>query len=721
VRLVAPSTTTRQPSIAAPRNTTVTPRNAKAVPCPASTRSAMPTIDAPSHAAIPAGQSAPGRLQALPTSHPIARPPRNGQAVTAIPARETPTSCTLRPIPTNATTTRTSASAARSSGPAPARRVLLVTSAEVSERRRRACPERGARSSGAVGTFLEALQSRAFRLLESTAVFSNISIWILTLMSGFVMADLTSAPLLITLAAAITPLAALPSAVVSGAAADTRNPRSVLLLSKAILVASAAFLSLMAISGALTPATLLLGLAGVGLSLGTSSPSWWSTLADLVPARLFPVALSLDSFQWNIGQVIGPVIGGLILAAGEREAMFLACTVLTLPLLGFLAIWRGRDQGRLATSASGVGEKTLSAISAGWRYFYYTPELRAIAVRTMLFITPAVALGSLLPIVAREDLHATSLTYGLYLALGGVGALGASVILPRLHGRLHLDVLIAGATMLDAVAIAILAAFPVPPLAIPVLAISGATWAWVTTVLAIATRDSAPDWVRTRLLAIYFLVQEAPYAFGGIAFGVVATFLPVRMALALDAALFLPSILLIPRFGLPVIDRSAHQIVVQPPIAVGSHVHAEDGPVLVQIEYLLAEEDVDAFLEAAAALRFVRRRLGATQWGVFEDVTHHGRFIETFVVPSWDSYLRQRQHYTAEDAAAEARAFRLHRGKDDPRVMRYVHPDTVEAARARSSWRREMARLVAEPFLEEPAGEDTSGELRGSRAGGGPP
>jgi hypothetical protein len=571
-----------------------------------------------------------------------------------------------------------------------------------------------------VDNLVEALRSRAFRLLEATAVFSNISVWILTLVSGFVMAELTTAPLLITLAAAITPLAALPSAVVSGAAADTRNPRSVLLLAKAMLVASAAFLTLMAVSGALTPATLLLGLAGVGLSLGTSSPSWWSTLADLVPARLFPVALSIDSFQWNIGQVVGPVIGGIILATGEREAMFFACTVLSIPLLAFLTIWRGRDDGRLATSTSGVGEKTLSAISAGWRYFYYTPELRAIAVRTILFITPAVALGSLLPILARQDLHATSLTYGAYLALGGFGALGASIVLPRLHGRLHLDVLIAGATVLDAIAVGALAAFPIPAVAIPVLVASGATWAWVTTVLAIATRDSAPDWVRTRLLAIYFLVQEAPYAFGGIAFGVVTTFLPVRMALGIDAVLFLPSVLLVPRFGLPVIDRSAHQVVVQPPIAVGSHVHAEDGPVLVQIEYLLAEEDVDDFLEAAAALRYVRRRLGATQWGVFEDVTRHGRFIETFVVPSWDSYLRQRQHYTAEDAAVEARASRFHRGSEGPRVMRYVHPDTVEAARARSSWRREMARLVAEPFLEEPPGDGAAREVTGSRADGEP-
>ncbi len=551
--------------------------------------------------------------------------------------------------------------------------------------------------------FWEALDSRAFRWLEATAVFSNTSIWMLTLVSGFVMETLTRAPVLISLVSVIVSVTGLVSASLSGAAADARDRRVVILFAKVMLLGSALFLALVSETGALTPATLLIGLSGVGFSIGTSSPSWWATVSGLVPARLVPVALSLDSFQSNVGQVVGPVLGGYVLHSVGSAAFFSVCSLLLLPLLAFLAIWRGRSDLRLSTLGSGVTEKTIGAISAGWRFFYYTPGLRAIAARTALYVTPAVALGTLLPLLATRYLHATSVTYGLYLALGGLGALFASLLLPRLHGMLHLDVLVALATVINAGAVATLTVFPKVFVAVPALIATGASWVWVTTVLTIATRDSAPEWVRTRLLAIYYLVQQTPFALGGLAFGVLATLLPLRTALLIDAALFLPGLLLIPRYGLPVVDGRIQEMRVRPPLVVGDHVDPEDGPVLVLVEYQLEEEDVEEFLEAMEQLRIVRRRLGASRWGIFEDVTSHGRFVETFIVSSWDRYVLQRAHYSEADAAIEEQARALHRGPGPPAVTRFVHPDTVEAARARSSWRREMARLIADPFIEKPA------------------
>jgi hypothetical protein len=125
-------------------------------------------------------------------------------------------------------------------------------------------------------------------------------------------------------------------------------------------------------------------------------------------------------------------------------------------------------------------------------------------------------------------------------------------------------------------------------------------------------------------------------------------------------------------------------------------VHANDGPVLILVDYQLSEEDVDDFLEVMAELRIIRRRLGGTRWGVFEDAAEHGRFVETFLLSSWQGYLLQREHYTQADMDVEARAFAFHRGPGSPTFHRLVHPDTVEAARARSAWRREMLRLITD-------------------------
>ncbi len=543
---------------------------------------------------------------------------------------------------------------------------------------------------------LAPLRSRAFRWLEGTAVFANTGVWMVALVSGYIMARLTSSPVLVTLAAAMSPFAGILAVLFSGAAADSRDRRAILLAAKTLLTISFAFLALVSALGALTPATMLVGLAVMGLSNGMSSPSWWTIVGSIVPPETVAVAMSIDSFQWNIGQIVGPLLGGSILHAAGTTVFYLACATVLVPLVSFLFVWRGRSDLRLSTPGGTAAESLLGAISAGWRYFSNTPGLRAISTRTALFVMPGAALGALLPLYAERYLHTTALGYGLYLAVSGVGAVLAASLLPRLHGHLHLDSLVAGATVAMGIALAVLVIWPMRWVAVPALLVTGASWVWATVVFIIAARQATPEWVQTRSLSIYYVVLQAPFVLGGLGFGIVASFLSLRATLAISAVALIPGILAIPRFGLPVVDRASLQLVANPALAVGEHVHAGDGPVLILVEYRLEEQDVDDFLAAMAELRIVRRRLGATRWGIFEDVHQHGRFLESFLVSSWKGYLLQRAHYTQADTAVEARARAFHRGPDAPAVSRLVHPDTVEAARARSAWRREMLRLLIE-------------------------
>ena len=538
------------------------------------------------------------------------------------------------------------------------------------------------------------LRSRAFRWLEGTGVFANTGVWMVTLVGGFIMEQLTTSPVLVTLAAAMSPLAGIGAVVFSGAVADSRDRRAVLLVAKILLTGSVAFLVIVSSTGLLTPATLLVGLAGMGLSNGTSSPSWWTTIASLVPPDLVPVAFSVDSFQWNIGQVVGPLLGGAVLRGAGTTVFFALCGAIMFPQVGFLLLWRGRHDRRLSTPGGSAAESLLGAVSSGWRYFSNTPGLRAVAARTALYVTPAVALGALLPLFAARYLHTSAFGYGLFLALSGVGALVAALLLPRLQGRLHLDSIVAAATLANALAVAALVAWPTRWAAVPVLLVTGASWVWATVAFIIAARQVTPEWVQTRSLSLFYVVLQGPFVVGGIGFGVIDTFLSLRTTLLVAVVALLPGILLIPRFGLPVVDRSSLQLVASPSLPIGEHVHPDDGPVLVLVDYLIVAEDVEGFLATMAELRIVRRRLGATRWGVFQDVTTHGRFLETFLVPSWHDYLLQRAHYTKADIEVEAGAFAFHRGPGEPTFTRLVHPDTVEAANARSAWRREMLRLL---------------------------
>ncbi|MFF4309373.1 MFS transporter [Streptomyces sp. NPDC001507] len=69
-----------------------------------------------------------------------------------------------------------------------------------------------------------------------------------------------------------------------------------------------------------------------------------------------------------------------------------------------------------------------------------------------------------------------------------------------------------------------------------------------------------------------------------------------------------------------------------------------DGPVLVSIVYHVSPDDGVAFARAMENVARSRRRTGALTWGLYEDGTEPGRFIENYLVGSWAEHLAQ--HHT---------------------------------------------------------------------------
>jgi quinol monooxygenase YgiN len=84
---------------------------------------------------------------------------------------------------------------------------------------------------------------------------------------------------------------------------------------------------------------------------------------------------------------------------------------------------------------------------------------------------------------------------------------------------------------------------------------------------------------------------------------------------------------------------------------------SHEGPVLVTVSYAVSPEREAAFVEAMEAVRRSRMRTGAVRWGLFRDGEQPSRFVEAYVVPSWDEHLRQHTgRLTGSDQAVEERA-----------------------------------------------------------------
>ena len=508
-------------------------------------------------------------------------------------------------------------------------------------------------------------------------------------MGGYVMAQLTHVP---SLVAALPVALALPGvifALPAGAVADVTDLRLVVLTAKFLYLLGMVGLALLAFGGALSPFALIVFAAWLG-TVGTfSSPAYWSTIHQLVPERLLARAFSLDGLQWNIGQVIGPVLGGALLAALGPGGMFAIASGLISTIVAFLYIWRGRQRTRLTTPGEGSAEAVVGAVAAGLRYLGNAPVLQVICWRTVLFVLPVrCASRPCCRCSGRGCLDLGSVGYGLLLAAVGAGSVSAALVLPRLYERFPLDPMLAVASIISACGTVLLALVHQRAVAAVALAIFGATWLVSVTTLNLSVQQAVPRWILSRALGAYLMVFQASIVFGGLLWGAVADVVGVRTTLLIAAGCLLGGVLLTNRLNLPSVDRRDLQVVPRPHPELVSEPEEEDGPVMIMVDFQTDPEKHEAFIEAMEELRVVRRRAGATRWSVFEDAERPGRFLESFVTRSWGGYLRQRGRYTTADLRILNAARALDHTGTAPKLAISSIPSRCWPTGAGPGWRR---------------------------------
>jgi hypothetical protein len=101
----------------------------------------------------------------------------------------------------------------------------------------------------------------------------------------------------------------------------------------------------------------------------------------------------------------------------------------------------------------------------------------------------------------------------------------------------------------------------------------------------------------------------------------------------------------------------------------------EHEPVLVTVRYHVRPRHEHAFVQTMEVYGRIRRRDGASWWGVFRDIERGDVFLETFLVTSWAEHLRQHDRFTRGDADVEARVRRHVEG--EPFVEHFVGADAI--------------------------------------------
>ncbi|WFC40728.1 MFS transporter [Pseudoxanthomonas sp. SE1] len=493
------------------------------------------------------------------------------------------------------------------------------------------------------------LKQPTFRALWLAILVGNIGTWIHDVAAAWVMAETTGSPLMVAAVQSATTLPVVLLAIVAGTLADIVDRRRYLIIAQLWMLLVASTLAVLAHLDMLRPWTLVALTFALGIGAAMAMPAQQATTPELVPRPMLGPAVALGSLSMNIARSIGPALGGLIVA---QAGIAWAFAVNALSFLGVVVVlWRWR---RTPASSALPPETFGMALRAGLRYARQASVLQSVLVKAACFFVFTSALTALLPIVVKQELGASAGTYGLLLGCIGIGAIGGAMLLPTLRTRFDPDAMVLAATGVYAGCMVALALLRSIPVLYVVSLFNGFAWITVLSSLQIAAQTSVPVWVRARALSLYIVVFSAGMAVGSLGWGAIAQACGTPTALIVAGIGTVIAALASWRFKLGEAARvnvtpSGHW----PQPVVAGDVGGDRGPVLVTVEYRVAVARREEFLARMQPLGHARRRNGAVQWGVAEDSTQPGTYLEYFVDCSWHEHLRQHERVTEDERALQ--------------------------------------------------------------------
>jgi MFS family permease len=324
-------------------------------------------------------------------------------------------------------------------------------------------------------------------------------------------------------AAELGPLVAM--ALLGGALADRSDRRRLLLLDQIGLVAVSAALCAAALAGE-PQIVLLYVLAGLLAGFGALQNVVRSAIVPNLVARRedMPAALAVNFGLYQLTMVLGPGLGGLLIAAAGVEAAYGVDALSCLAMVG--AVWAMSPQ---LPQATGEPLSIGSSIVEGLRFVRRSPALLgsfAIDLSAMTFGMPR----ALFPVLAISVYGAGASGTGLLFAAVSAGAVVAALTTRWLDHARRLGIVTIAAVCAWGLAIAAVALVSSLWAAAALLAVAGAADSVSAVCRSVINQTVTPDELRGRMSSVFSLVVTSGPRLGDVEAGTVASLASPRFS-----------------------------------------------------------------------------------------------------------------------------------------------------------------------------------------------
>jgi predicted MFS family arabinose efflux permease len=269
---------------------------------------------------------------------------------------------------------------------------------------------------------LRALNHRDFRLFWTGQAVSSVGSWMQSVGLSWLVLELTDSPFRLGLVSALQFGPLLLFSAVAGVVVDRTPKRRLLLATQTALMVPALLLAALVWTGWIRYWHVAALAGAIGLVNALDMPSRQSFLVEMVGREDLLNAIALNSASFNAARVVGPALGGLLIARyGTAVAFLLNALSFVAVLLTLAAVRAGSDpRPRRGTT---IREE----LADGVRYATRTPLVALILGLVFAVSTFAMNHGVVVPLFAREVLHAGVRAFGLLMASLGAGAVVGAV------------------------------------------------------------------------------------------------------------------------------------------------------------------------------------------------------------------------------------------------------------------------------------------------------
>jgi MFS family permease len=387
---------------------------------------------------------------------------------------------------------------------------------------------------------LVAFTYRDFRVQWLGACTSSIGTWMQIVAQNWLVLSLTNSAFFLGLDAFLQQLPIILFTLIGGVLADRRDRRRTLLASQYVQMATSGTLALLMFLHVVQVWHILLLSFTTGVAQSFGGPAYQSLVPSLVDKKDLPNAVALNSIQFNLARVLGPLLFGATLTVftkwgySEPQAMN-ACFLLN--SLSFLVVIYTLMALHVKHIPPAPSKGMRNELQGGLSYVRDNHSLVALIVLAATTTFLGFSVLTFLPLFARRVFHEGAGTYSHLMAFSGAGSILGALIVAWLGKFKRMGLAALSVQALYGILIVGFAASRMLWLSDVLLFLTGAALMVVFSTVTSLVQLIAPNEMRGRVMSIYMLAFRGGMPLGSLVSGYLATFIGAPIVIGINGVL----------------------------------------------------------------------------------------------------------------------------------------------------------------------------------------